>query len=216
VAALSAEDGRVRWVARYPRITRRRDDEREDPRFLRDLNPCVFHKGLVLSFPTDCNQIFALDSMSGQFLWATPEESTPDVAHLLGVSSDNLIVGGACLYWLNAYSGRFLAQCPENGLFAKDKALADVHGAGRGVLAGEVIYWPVQTNTDAASETHNLQIQVLRQQLRRTERAWEAERVREIDLSDRVPGLPLDAANLVISNGVLLLATPQHLIAFGE
>jgi hypothetical protein len=154
--------------------------------------------------------------MSGQLLWATPEDSTPDVAHLLGVANDQLIMSGACLYWLNAYSGRFLAQFPENGTFAQGLELPNPHGAGRGVLAGDVVYWPAQTNTDAASETHALQIHVFRQQLRRTQRAWEAERVREIDVSDRVPGIPLDAANLVIANGVLLLATPRHLIAFGE
>jgi outer membrane protein assembly factor BamB len=216
IAAIAVPDGELKWVARYPRVTRRRDQERQDPRFLRDLNPCVVHKGIVLAFPADCNQIFALDAMSGQFLWATPEESTPDVSHLLGVAGDTLIAGGANLYWLNAYSGRFLAQFPENGSFSEESGLPDPHGAGRGVLAGGVVYWPTQANTDAASETHGLQIQVFRQQLRRTERAWQVERVREIDLSTRVPGIPLDGANLVIGNGVLLLATPRHLIAFGE
>jgi hypothetical protein len=216
VAALSIPDGEVKWITRYPRVTRRRDEQRQDARFLRDLNPCVFHKGIMLTFPTDGNQIFALDAMSGQFLWATPEESTPDVAHLLGVADDNLIVSGAYLYWLNVNSGRFLAQFPENASFSEGKALPDLHGAGRGVLVGDAIYWPTQTATDAASETHQMQIQVLRQRLTRTERAWQAERLREIDLAPRVPGVPLDGANLVISDGVLLLATPQHLIAFGE
>lgn len=216
VAALSITDGEVKWITRYPRISHRRGDERPDPRYLRDLNPCVLHKGLVLTFPADGNQIFALDAMSGQLLWATPEASTPDVAHLLGVAHDHLIVGGKYLYWLNAHSGRFLAQFPENAAFGDGAAFPDPHGLGRGVLAGDLIYWPTQSNTAAASNTGQMKIQVLQQQLRRTERRWQAVREREIDLGPRTRGIPLDGANLVIANGVLLLATPKHLIAFGE
>jgi hypothetical protein len=216
VAAISVPEGNVKWVTRYPRITRRRDDERQDPRFLRDLNPCVFHKGIVLAFPNDCHQIFALDAMSGQFLWATPEESTPDVAHLLGVSDDNLIVSGAYLYWLNAYSGRFLAQFPPNAQFSHGLALPDPHGAGRGILVGGVVYWPTQTNAAAAGGNAGLTIQIVDAQLRRAERAWEPQLRRGIDIADRVPGIPLDGANIIITSGVMLLATAKHLIAFGE
>jgi outer membrane protein assembly factor BamB len=216
IAAISIPDGDVKWVTRYPRISRLRGEERQDPRFLRDLNPCVFHNGIVLAFPGDSNQIFALDAMSGQFLWATPEESTPDVAHLLGVAGDNLIVSGAYLYWLNAYSGRFLAQFPPNAQFSHGLSLPDPHGAGRGVLAGDAIYWPTQTNTDAASRTGALSIQVIDAQLRRTGRTWQPQLRREIELASRVPGIPLEGANIIISSGVMLLATPKHLVAFGE
>jgi outer membrane protein assembly factor BamB len=217
IAALSVPDGEIQWVTRYRRVSRRRTDERQDPRFLRDLNPCVFHKGMLITFPTDGNQVFAIDSMSGQLLWATPEDSTPDVAHLLGITKDDrLVLSGAYLYWLDANSGRFLAQFPENAYFAEGRSLPNPHGMGRGILAGDMIYWPTQTNTAGGTETQETEIQLLRQRLERTERAWQAVRVREIDLSAQVGEIPVRGANLTVSNGVLILATPQHLIALGE
>jgi hypothetical protein len=216
IAALSIPDGEVKWVARYPRVTRRVNDDPQPPRYLRDLNPCLVHKGMVLAFPSDGNQLFALDAMSGQLLWATPEESTRDVAHLMGVAGDQLIMGGANLYWVNAYSGRFLAQFPENAYYEPGAELPNPHGAGRGVLAGDLVYWPTVTNTAAASGTGAMKIQVFRQQLRRTDRYWQVVREREIDLTGRVRNIPLEGANLTVANGVLLLATPKHLIALGE
>lgn len=214
VAALSVPDGEVKWVTRYPRAPYRRGDARQDLRYLRDLNPCVFHKGVVISFPTDCNRIFALDAMSGQLLWATLEDSANDVAHLLGVAHDNLIAGGASLYWLNAHSGRFYAQFPPSGAYTEGRAIPDPHGRGRGVLAGDSIYWFTQSGASDSAQT--AKIQVLSQQLRRTGQIWEVQRQREIELGSRLRGVPLEGANLVIAGGALLLATPQHLIAFGE
>ena len=63
VAALSADDGRVRWITRYPRAgLSDGEPQRRRPWDTGGLSPCVLHKGTLLSAPVDSDRVFGLDA----------------------------------------------------------------------------------------------------------------------------------------------------------
>ena len=99
--------------------------------FSRDLNPCIFYRGTVLVAPNDTRSIFALDASTGAVIWES--DVLDDVVNLLGVGSGNLIATGNHVYWLNVVSGKVVSAWPDGGA---------VQGFGRGLLAGEYVYWP--------------------------------------------------------------------------
>ncbi len=73
VAAISARDGHVLWISTYPRA-KRSSSSGQDKRaahFYRDLNPCVYHRGTLAVAPSDSEYILAFDAASGQMLWET-------------------------------------------------------------------------------------------------------------------------------------------------
>ena len=143
VAALSARDGRVKWVSLYPRA-RQGDLLKPAPHLCRDLNPCLYDRGNLLVAPSDSRRIFALDAASGQILWETGPE-VEDAVHLLGVSGDALIAGGDKLYWIDLRgdnlkeekAGKVKHVWPEG---------PERLGYGRGVLAGDCVLWPSREN----------------------------------------------------------------------
>jgi outer membrane protein assembly factor BamB len=134
VAAVSARDGRLQWAALYPRA-RRGGTEGQDRRaahFYRDLNPCIYYRGMLLAAPSDCHSIFALDSSSGELLWEShlPE----DAIHLLGVGNGNLLASGDWLWWIDARHGKVLKRWPDTTPL----------GYGRGALMGDQVVWPTR------------------------------------------------------------------------
>ena len=93
IVALGAFDGTVRWLTKYPRTGPRRDNLLDEPWYaLRDLTPCLYHEGMIIAAPSDCEQIFALDANSGNLIWRT--DVANDATQLLGVGHDQLIVSG--------------------------------------------------------------------------------------------------------------------------
>jgi outer membrane protein assembly factor BamB len=199
VAALSARDGTIKWITRYPRAPfRSPDPERDDLHFFRDLNPCLVHKDLVIVAPTDCDKIFALDAATGQWIW---ESGVTGVVHLLGVGEDRLLASGDYLYWLDVHTGQLAGQFPPPGQNVRGYVRANPPGYGRGVLAGDVVYWPTREY-----------IHVFRQQTVRTETGWMPVKVGQIELTQRGAG----GGNLLIADGVLLIATADRLFAFNE
>jgi outer membrane protein assembly factor BamB len=139
IASLDAVDGRPNWIYQYDRAVRigsSASPNREfASHFQRDLNPCLAHGGLIYVAPADSAQVFALDAQTGRVSWATISYSQDvDVLHLLGVVGDRLIACGSHLYWFDAQPkrGKLLATYPEG----KEKL-----GYGRGVLAGDHVYW---------------------------------------------------------------------------
>ena len=136
VAALQADDGQPLWVSLYPR-ERRGDRSKLTPHWRRGLNPCIFDRGMLLVAPVDSPRIFAFDAAGGQMLWQTGTE-VEDVVHLLGVAGDRLIASGEKLYWIGLEGedrGRVKHVWPDG---------ADRPGYGRGVLAGDRVYWPTR------------------------------------------------------------------------
>ena len=136
VAAVSAGDGRVRWISLYPRVASG-DLLRPPAHRSRDLNPCMFDRGRLLVAPRDNPRIFALDAGSGQIVWRTGTDMA-DVVHLLGVSGDNLIATGHRVYWISLAdedAGKVKHVWPSGD---------DKLGYGRGVLAGGFLYWPTR------------------------------------------------------------------------
>lgn len=133
VAALSAEDGRPIWITHYARA-KKGDLNQRAAHFYRDLTPCVYDRGRILVAPSDCENILALDSMTGLLLWETG--LARDVVHLLGVAGETLWASGDKLWQINVATGKVKYPWPE-GPAPK--------GQGRGVLAGSKVYFPTAT-----------------------------------------------------------------------
>ncbi len=138
VAALSARDGKVKWVSLYPRVLRV-DLAKPAPHMCRDLNPCLYHRGTLLVAPADSRGIFLLDAATGQILGQTGPE-VEDVVHLLGVSGDTLIASGDRIYWIG------LTPDEEGNLKRKHvwPLGNEKLGYGRGLLAGDGVLWPTR------------------------------------------------------------------------
>ena len=133
VVALDADSGSVRWVATYPRLDRFAGGGHE-----RDLNPALVHDGLVIVAPDDAASIYAFEAASGRLVWKTdplPEEVK--LAHLLGVAKGRLVATGDRVLLFDVTNGKLLHHWPDSG--------QGFEGYGRGILAGDKIYWPTRT-----------------------------------------------------------------------
>ena len=132
VAALDIDDGQICWLHRYERF-------RGKPSWLlhfdRDPSPCMYHDGLLIVAPSDTPTIFALDADTGRMIWTT--DKLPDALHLLGVAQQNLVVSGNRLWALDVRSGKIRFVWPES-------EHAGIRGMGRGVVAGDEIFWPTR------------------------------------------------------------------------
>ncbi len=193
IAALRTGDGLIQWVYRYPR-TELIDLNRPPEHFYRDLNPCLFHQGLVIAAPRDGQQILALDAGSGQLVWRSiPLAAHP--RHLLGVGNGNLIATGKSIWWLNVVTGRAEYVWPHPDNHESER------GYGRGVLAGDEIYWP----------THE-KILVFDQRIRRQGTIRSAQQVGEFVLA--APPINARGGNLVVNGDTLLIAAADTLYGF--
>ncbi len=158
--------------------------------FYRDLNPCVYHRGTLLVAPSDSEYILALDAGTGQILWES--HLAADAVHLLGVGGGNLIASGDRLWWLDVETGKVVARWPEQS----------PTGYGRGILAGNKIYWPTR---DALYE-FDQQVKV----------PGQAPLVRDPILLAADKNRQAGGGNLVIAQGVMLIAGANKLYAFGR
>lgn len=132
VAAIDASSGIVHWAYRYQRVRGGKWSKPAQP-FFRGLNPCVYHDGLVIAGPVDCDSIVAIDALTGKRVW----QSVPIASrHLLGVGQGNLIATGRSVWWFNALTGKLEAEWPGSNNRNSPRGFA------RGVLAGDSIFWP--------------------------------------------------------------------------
>jgi outer membrane protein assembly factor BamB len=141
VVALDAETGSVRWVATYPRLQGNGLGEARD----RDLNPAVVHDGLVIVAPDDASAIYAFNAQTGRLAWRS--ERIPDevrLAHVLGVAKGHVVATGDAVLLFDVKTGKLAHMWPATG------GGAAYSGFGRGVLAGDKIFWPT------ANEIHVL------------------------------------------------------------
>jgi outer membrane protein assembly factor BamB/tetratricopeptide (TPR) repeat protein len=179
--ALEAETGATLWVATYPR----QEPDHAGSGSERDLNPAVIDAGLVFVAPSDANAIFAFDAHSGRLRWKSdPIASDVKLSHLLGVAKGRLIATGDRVLWFDAKSGRLLHAWP-------DSARA-FEGYGRGLLAGDQIYWPTKTEIQVLDQRSGL-------------------RGPPIRLQDTYH---IRGGNLVAGDGYLIVAQADGLVVF--
>ena len=129
VAAIAARDGRLEWATVYPRAKKAAPDgqDRRTAHFYRDLNPCIYYRGILLAAPADSESILALDAGSGELIWEShlPE----DAVHLLGVGAGNLLASGDGLWWIDARRGKIVKRWPDTTPV----------GRGGGILMGDQV-----------------------------------------------------------------------------
>ncbi|NMC21177.1 MAG: PQQ-binding-like beta-propeller repeat protein [Thermogutta sp.] len=136
VAAVSASTGNIRWLTTYPRISRGDLSQNEVFRF-RSPSPCLYHNGVLYLAPRDSRYVFALDAANGQILWQSAAE-LEGVVHLLGVVGNRLAASGDRLYLLETMgpnAGGVSLVWPDG---------KEPMGVGRGLIAGNRIYWPTE------------------------------------------------------------------------
>jgi len=199
VAAVEAATGQIHWLCKYPRAPfRSGDPDRHDDHFFRDLTPCLPAGDLVIVAAADCDRLFALDRGTGKLAWTTEPGTAADVVHLLGVSGDWLIASGDRLYWIDLHTGRVQARFPNTSSGGPMQAAANPRGLGRGILAGDLVYWPTREA-----------IFVFKQSPRVAENGYAPDGVREIPLLPR----GASGGNLVYARGTLLIAAGDKLYA---
>jgi outer membrane protein assembly factor BamB len=182
---LRAEDGQIQWLMRYPRRPASEGEPYGSLRHVyRDVTPCMVYKDWVFVAPGDCDQVFALDAGTGLLQWVVDAPAAVDIVHLLGVGQGHLIASGSRLYWIDVHSGELAASFPG-------RTQEDTRGYGRGLLAGDLVYWPTVGR-----------IHVFRQSGPRQVR-------QPIDLAP----LGLRGGNLVLVEDSLLIAGSERLTA---
>jgi outer membrane protein assembly factor BamB len=180
VVALEADSGAVRWVANYPRQDSGRGGGSD-----RDLNPAIVHEGLVIVAPVDAPAIYAFDAESGRLVWKTdPVAEEVKLSHLLGVARGRLVATGDRVLLFDVKSGKLAATWPDSGKF---------EGYGRGLLAGNRIYWPTRDKIEVLDQGSGL-------------RAEPPIKLMEIYHSS--------GGNLAAGDGYLIVAQPDALVVF--
>jgi outer membrane protein assembly factor BamB len=144
----------------------------------------MFHNDLVIVAPADTPAVFALDAHTGRRIWIN--DQLADVLHLLGVVNQNLILSGNRLRALDIRSGQQLFIWPES-------ERAGIRGIGRGLVAGEEIFWPAR---DAIYAFNALTGQRTRSPF-------------------KPAGVHYRGANLAAAHGYLIVATHDTLVALG-
>jgi outer membrane protein assembly factor BamB len=202
VAAVDAADGRLQWLVKYPRAEiRLGDPDRSAGHLFRDLTPCVAWQDVVIVAPSDCDRIFALYAASGQLAWTLPAGAAADAVHLLGVNGDVLLASGDSLYWIDAHTGKQLAQFPPGRLGGAEQAAAAPRGLGRGVIADGHVWFPTRES-----------IFVFDVKPTAGDFGQQPRLVRTIPLIPR----GASGGNLVIADGILLIASGDKLTAFSQ
>lgn len=138
IVAVDAHDGNVCWLYKYHRWVGKpfSPGGTMPPFFERDPSPCVYADGVVFAAPADAPTILALDADTGVLLWSC--DQLADALHLLGVAKQHLIVSGNRLSSLDRFSGKIKWIWPES-------QTAGIRGMGRGLVAGNEVFWPTRT-----------------------------------------------------------------------
>lgn len=181
VVAIDSESGSIRWVATYPRQDRAGGTSHD-----RDLNPAVVHDGLVIVAPDDAPAIYAFEAATGRLAWKT--DPLPDeirLAHLLGVAKGRLVATGDRVLLFDVRNGKLLHSWPDSG--------HGYEGYGRGLLAGDKIYWPTRNEIHILEQTTAL----------RTEPS--------IKLQETYQET---GGNLAVGDGYLIVAQERKLVVF--
>ncbi len=191
IVAVDAQDGRVEWAVTYEsRLPTDVADQSDHSK--QGLTPAMFHEGLLFVAPNDCDRLLCIEADSGRVRWQKMHPSRDRWRHLLGVASSDegtrLIVSGHSLKALDVATGR------DGWSISASRDPAE-RGYGRGVLAGDAILWP------------------MREELRIVDAATGQPR-RSVPLN--TPDSAESGGNVLIAGGMLLIAQPNKLVAYGE
>lgn len=143
IVALDAEAGDLLWLVRYPRAEL---DNSAYPRRRRAkgvrMSPVALLGGLAIAGPSDLDRLMAIDAFDGSLVWATGESEADDVDQVLGEVGGQIIVGGDSLYRLDRATGAVMDRWPAGTTQQIHGALPQPRRQGRGLMAGEMVYWP--------------------------------------------------------------------------
>ena len=206
IVAVDARDGRAEWAITYESTPGGQTHTFDQPgptglgrglpadqsdQAKQGLVPAMFHEGLLFVAPNDSDRLFCIEADSGRVLWQKSQPRGSRWRHLLGVapggSSGQLIVSGNSLRALDVETGR------ETWKIVADEPAE--RGYGRGVLAGDVVFWPT------------------REAIQIVETATGQPR-RNVPLS--TSDSAETGGNLTIAGGMLLVAQSDKLVAYGE
>ncbi len=153
VAALDAQDGTIQWLTAYQRA---KPSGGAPAFFQRDLNPCLYHNGMLYVAPSDYDGILAMRAATGQIVGAVLENSADKGAgqkkgatavHLLGAVGDSLIASGDMLWWFDIRHA-LLGEIGESAGFDLPTAY------GRGVVVGGNVYVPLRDRIEVFDALH--------------------------------------------------------------
>jgi outer membrane protein assembly factor BamB len=180
VAALEADGGALRWVVTYE------SGPFESPSSARTrggIAACLFANNAVFAAPRDYEGILAIESGSGTTLW---QRTLPGgIDQLLGAKNGVLIASGDWLWGIELATGRVLWHVGYN-----DPA---GFGFGRGILAGDVVYWPTREEIFVVDQATG-------------------------SLRRRIPVLARDGemgGNLMMAGDYLIVAQPRRIAVYG-
>lgn len=181
IAALDSGDGKINWIVTYPTQEDATHSELSD-HMKTGMVPCLYDRGILFAAPQDSSVLMAFDADSGLLLW---EREFPDqIRDLLGVNELTLYVSGNQLFGLNRATGtvkwKVGYQDPEG------------FGYGRGILAGEYVYWPLREEVLVVDAEQGF-------------------------LTKKIPLRSMhgeSGGNLIIVGGRLLIAQPGKITAF--
>ena len=202
VASLRMADGRIEWLNAYARqFERSAKADAVRGHLFRDLVPCLVTNGRVIAAPPDTGEVFCFDANTGQLIWKTTPATVNDAVHVLGVANGQVILSGDYLYWLDSETGKLQCQFPSRRNTSGELAFHGPKGQGRGLLAGNDVWWPTKDN-----------IYVFRQ------KTYKVNGRRVPVVVDRIPlaRIGIEGGNLLLSNGVLLVTGPRQITAFNE
>lgn len=207
VACVEPFAGQVQWLACYRRNVGASMDAYRPQRFrYRDGSSCFVDQGLVYCLPQDCAELIALDTSTGDLIWATNEIDVQDAIQLVGTSGHCLLVNGDRLIWLDRRLGGVVSQFPALGTPGTLNALPQPRGMGSAAIVGDRVYWPT------AGEILVFSADVPQTAGTRT-LAFTGHRILQ---RYPMPELVADGCNLFAAERWLLMATPNRLLGFAS
>lgn len=132
VAALDPRQGSIKWIVSYPRVEDTKLRHELASRLRRGPLPALFANGVLYVAPLDSDELLALDSETGMLKWK--RSFGRPIQSLLGVAKGRLYVSGAELYAVSTDSGQIAWKVGDPD--------PESHGFGRGLLVGDLVYWP--------------------------------------------------------------------------
>jgi outer membrane protein assembly factor BamB/tetratricopeptide (TPR) repeat protein len=139
IVALDATTGNRAWGRRYSSRGLQTENGVLSPR---GLSPVVYDSGRVFAAPADFDGILCLDAHTGEKLW---ERKGIEVVHILGAAKGKLILTNAkTKSWpagiraLDAETGNDIRR------WIQPADATNLNSYGRGILAGDSVFWPVQ------------------------------------------------------------------------